>query len=299
MKSVSDHFNDQPRNPDEIIFIWHHNLEKPTNYFGTKNGPDSHKYYNHFTLLEPMVDNNISADIVFPHEDHDDRYYEQLDSPNIKKVSAATFGSGIDIKNEQTNDPIATVPTLPKDVAKVGTSEQADVPDAPLAVRIMREPCMKEHINLPGDITELYFSVIDNEGTGDCFFQVILDSTVFQRENAHYGPDNVQLLRTDIQRFAKRNEALSQKIFDLFYDQKQKEDFAIWNLQFSCQSNDREDSNWAFEFLSKNKDYLKEIKKKKILSKTCRKLVKGAYEKDEYYCNTKKKGELHFYVLSL
>jgi hypothetical protein len=88
----------------------------------------------------------ISADVVFPHEDHDDLYYELLDS---------------DIENEQTNAPI----------------EQADVPDAPLAVRIMPEPCMKEHIDLPRDITELYFSVIDNEGTGDCFFQVILDST--------------------------------------------------------------------------------------------------------------------------
>jgi hypothetical protein len=53
-------------------------------------------------------------------------------------------------------------------------------------------------------------------------------------------------------------------------DQKQKEDFAIWNLQFSCRSNDQEDSNWAFELLSKNKDYLKEIKKKK---KYCRKHV--------------------------
>jgi hypothetical protein len=145
---------------------------------------------------------------------------------------------------------------------------------------------MKEHINLPRDITEFYFSVIDNEGTGDCFYQVILDSTVFQREYAQYGPDNVQLLRTDIQRFAKRHEDLSQKIFELFNDQKQKEDFAIWNLQFSCQSNDREDSNWAFELLSKNKDYLKEIKKKKkILSKTCRKIVKDTYEKDENYCN--------------
>jgi hypothetical protein len=31
MKSVSEDFNDQPRNPDEIIFIWHHNSKKPTN----------------------------------------------------------------------------------------------------------------------------------------------------------------------------------------------------------------------------------------------------------------------------
>jgi hypothetical protein len=43
----------------------------------------------------------ISADVVFPHEDHDDLYYELLDS---------------DIKNEPTNALI----------------EQADVPHAPM-----------------------------------------------------------------------------------------------------------------------------------------------------------------------
>jgi hypothetical protein len=62
---------------------------------------------------------------------------------------------GIDIQNEQSNDPITTVPTLPKDDAKISTSEQDYAPDAPLAVRIMWEPCMKEHIDIPADLSKV------------------------------------------------------------------------------------------------------------------------------------------------
>jgi hypothetical protein len=104
--------------------------------------------------------------------------------------------------------------------------------------------------------------VLDNAGTGDCFYQVILDSKVFQREYAHYGTNDVQILRKEIQTYANKHEALSQQIIDFFYGPKEKEDLAIWNLQLSCKSNDREDTNWAFESLAIHDVFLEDIGKK-------------------------------------
>jgi hypothetical protein len=262
ISNVNPRFNEQPRNPEDIIFIWHHNMDQPTNYFGATNGPDNNSYYNHFSLLEPTFDMNTIAEVVFPHKDDDDQYITKLGSPILNKDSVAAIRKGMDVENEQSNHPIATLATLPKDDAKVGTSEQDYVPDTPLAVRIMWEPCMKEHIDLPTDITELYFSVLDNAGTGDCFYQVILDSKVFQREYAHYGTNDVQILRKEIQTYANKHEALSQQIIDFFYGPKEKEDLAIWNLQLSCKSNDREDTNWAFESLAIHDVFLEDIGKK-------------------------------------
>jgi hypothetical protein len=69
--NINPRYNQQPRNPEEIFFIWHHNMDEPTNYFGTTNGPDTNFYYNHFSLLKPMVDMNTIAEIVFPHNDDD------------------------------------------------------------------------------------------------------------------------------------------------------------------------------------------------------------------------------------
>jgi hypothetical protein len=65
-------FNTQPRNPQDIIFIWHHNMGELTNYVGRPNGPNNNVFYNHFSLLEPTLDPNTSAEIVSPHEDSDD-----------------------------------------------------------------------------------------------------------------------------------------------------------------------------------------------------------------------------------
>jgi hypothetical protein len=65
-------------------------------------------------------------------------------------------------------------------------------------------------------------------------------------------------------------------------------ELAIWNLRYSCKSiKGREDTNWAVELLSKNKEYLKDIgRKRKIMSHTCRNVVKRNYDIDENYCNT-------------
>jgi hypothetical protein len=59
-------------------------------------------------------------------------------------------------------------------------------------------------------------------------------------------------------------------------------ELAMWNLRYSCKSiKGREDTNWAFESLSKNKEYLKDIGRKR-----CRDVVKRNYDIDEKYCNT-------------
>lgn len=102
--------------------------------------------------------------------------------------------------------PAENIPTDLQLDETVATSKNDVLPDVPLlAVRIMWEECMIDHINNSSGITELYFSVIDNEGVGDCFYEVIINSTVFQREYPEYRT-NVQMLRTDIQNYAKANE---------------------------------------------------------------------------------------------
>jgi hypothetical protein len=82
------------------------------------------------------------------------------------------------------------------------------------------------------------------------------------------------------------SEALSLEILDYYYDENEKVELAIWNLRFSVQSDSREDTNWAFESLSKNKDYLKDLnRKRQIMPQTCRDLSRTQYKSDEKYCN--------------
>jgi hypothetical protein len=275
-------FNTQPRNPQDIIFIWHHNIQEPNNYVGRKNGPDNMSFYNHFSLLEPTVETELVAELVLPHENEDNLLVD-LRSPNRKQghseedlpIDDAPVGITAD-QQKLSGDPIAS----PTNVRK-------DADDVPLAVRIMYEPCMMEHMDISTENKELYFSVIDNEGIGDCFYDAILNSKIFQRERSSYRT-NVQRLRTEIQNYAKENEALSKEIFELYYGSNKIVELAIWNLRYSCKSiKGREDTNWAVELLSKNKEYLKDIgRKRKIMSHTCRNVVKRNYDIDENYCNT-------------
>jgi hypothetical protein len=88
---VNPRFNKQPRNPEEIIFIWHHNIEDPTNYVGRKNGPDNMSFYNHFSLLEPTVDTEIVAELVLPHENDENLLVDLFKSYRTGHVPAATW----------------------------------------------------------------------------------------------------------------------------------------------------------------------------------------------------------------
>jgi hypothetical protein len=280
---VNPRFNEQPRNPEEIIFIWHHNIEDPTNYVGRKNGPDNMSFYNHFSLLKPTVETEKVAELVLPHE-NDENLLVDLLSPDRKQEPSAEELPIDDapVGTVDENEPIdvhrASEAQIAKhDVLPFDTADQQelsgdpiespnDVPkdadDVPLAVRIMYEPCMMDHMDISTENKELYFSVIDNEGIGDCFYDAILNSNIFQRERPSYRT-NVQRLRTEIQNYAKENEALSKGIFEFYYDSNEIVELAIWNLRYSCKSiKGREDTNWAFELLSKNKEYLKDIGRK-------------------------------------
>jgi hypothetical protein len=58
-------FQDKPKNPRDVIIIWHHNISQPTNFVGKKNGPTDTKYYNHFSLLIPTDRSDINPEVIF------------------------------------------------------------------------------------------------------------------------------------------------------------------------------------------------------------------------------------------
>jgi hypothetical protein len=66
---TSTSFLDQPKSPRDVIFIWHHNISRPTNFLGKNNGPSDPKYYNHFSLLEHTDRSDIKPEVVLVHKE--------------------------------------------------------------------------------------------------------------------------------------------------------------------------------------------------------------------------------------
>jgi hypothetical protein len=108
-------FEDKPKNPSDVIFIWHHNISRPTNYVGKKNGPDDMKYYNHFSLLVPIDKSDINPEVVFVHEDNEeDATNVDSDFDNTKGQSETTLKEGT----------ASAVPPCEKQVAPTGVHQK-------------------------------------------------------------------------------------------------------------------------------------------------------------------------------
>jgi hypothetical protein len=100
------------------------------------------------------------------------------DTPQKKKEK--------DEHNTETNQPTPT----PND-----SQENKVMPDPPIACRIIREDKMDLHFDRFGNSTEFHFSVLDNVGKGDCFYESILNSAVFQKHVDNALEYNIESLR--------------------------------------------------------------------------------------------------------
>jgi hypothetical protein len=61
----------------------------------------------------------------------------------------------------------------------------------PMFVSIKVYPGLRNHIQVTKDIQEVRFRVIDNAGTGNCFYEAILATNVFRRKFPKYKDDHI------------------------------------------------------------------------------------------------------------
>jgi hypothetical protein len=345
-------FCNQPNSPRDVIFIWHHNISRPTNFMGKINGPTDPKYYNHFSLLECTDRSDIKPEVIFVHEEVDAESLnvnleseetaddsqehsepetgpivelappncpptrnlsEKMEEDKAQKPPEAPTKAISEQQNDAQNPPESpskekseqqmesalanppeALPVQRKCSNESCESESSDEmedddskhpPEAPPLVKIYWEPLMCNHFIWPKEKTYLYFTVEDNVGKGDCFYESILNSSIFQTNNPNYGTD-VQKLRTCLKNYAVIKSGFSRAIFEYYNSPEERIDYAIRFLQSLVESKKMYAmTEWVFESLSGNKQFLESIGKKRILAKTVHSTTRKLYEEDDEYCN--------------
>jgi hypothetical protein len=120
--------------------------------------------------------------------------------------------------------------------------------------------------------------------------QSILNSSIFQKQCPQYGTD-IQQLCSFLENWARINPELSNAIFEYYNSHEEKIDYAIRNLQDSVASTKRNggETEWAFESLSTNEEFLDSIgkghQKRKVMARTVHSTTKKLCKEDEEYCN--------------
>lgn len=190
-----------------------------------------------------------------------------LKSPNSKRASSPTIlGKDDDVvvpacKKKKTDvNPTQTVAALnnPETVH----NNLSNGTELALAVRYWVECDMRESVNIPEEITQLLFLVVDNLREGDCLYDSCLNSDFFQRKKPKFGND-VSKLRNALQDFALRNHKLSEDIYLNFHDVHERAEMAKKLLLMALENDEWDDCEWFFEKLGNDKKFLYSINKKK------------------------------------
>jgi hypothetical protein len=222
----------------------------------------------------------------------DDTEKQSEKPPDLTKVSKVIVDSVLDDNHPEAPPKVVLEQqmelalAIPPEEQQVRPNKHCpDPPDAPPAVRIHWEPLMENHFDSPKEMTTFYFMVEDNVGKGDYFYESILNSSIFQQKFGEYGTD-VERLRTCLKNYALINTGFSKAIFEYYNGPDVKIDYAIRNLQYLFASKKMYPmTEWVFESLSGNKEFLESIGKKRILAKTVHSTTKKLYEDDKEYCN--------------
>jgi hypothetical protein len=237
-ESASD-FAKKPLCESEVIFIWHHNGGDPTLFLGKDSGIDDAKVYNHYALLEKMTDlETIDPErcLTLTHVDEDDMTVLSVYTPDKSKVQE------VDSKNEVGQDQCRAknnilasdknkVPQenaehhtksnqskpMQNDLQENEGKEDEEVPDPPFACRIYKEEDMDLHFDHLEDHNEFHFSVLDNVGKGNCFYESILNSVVFQKRVNKVLANDIQSLRHALKNFGFNNIEFSREVHGIFW----------------------------------------------------------------------------------
>jgi hypothetical protein len=285
--STSD-FDKRPLHPNEVIFIWHHNAGNPSLFLG-KDSEDA-KLYNHFALIEMMQESekvNPETSFVLTHVDKNEgkTIFENLCTPDKSQENA--MGNNNKIPQEkytleknkvETGNMVTDTPQKKKEKDEHNTEtnqstptpsdsqENKVMPDPPIACRIIREDKMDLHFDRFGNSTEFHFSVLDNVGKGDCFYESILNSAVFQKHVDNALEYNIESLRDALQNFGIANPDFSMAVYKIFYDVHDVEDHSFKLLTNSLVFDDWEDTKWLFEELRTDRSVLDLIGKKRTVA---------------------------------
>jgi hypothetical protein len=238
-ESASD-FAKKPLCESEVIFIWHHNCGDPTLFLGKESGIDDAKIYNHYALLEKMTDSETidpERCLTLTHVDEDDRTVVTLLTPDKSKVKEAVSQENAE-HDTQNNQSLPTQSDL---------EEDEELPDPPFACRIYKEADWVLHFDDLEDRNEFHFSVLDNVGKGDCFYESILNSVVFQKRANKVLANDIQSLRDELKKFGLNNPEFSREVYNIFYDVNDVAEHSVNQMWNSLWTDDWKDTEWLFD----------------------------------------------------
>jgi hypothetical protein len=121
-------------------------------------------------------------------------------------------------------------------------------------VSIKVYPGLRDHIQVTKDIQEVCFRVIDNAGTGNCFYEAILATNVFRRKFPKYKDDH-NMLRAELQKHAVCNPGLAREFYQLYATPPEKIEEAIHFLNENLEHKGLDNGKWFFEKISKDETY--------------------------------------------
>jgi hypothetical protein len=159
-------FNEQPKSLDQVIVIWHHNTEHADVFMGGDDGPPDSNFYNHYSLLDVSELQRMEVDLELPYVVHDDERTDSANPITIMTPDGKTHGEKQQYIHSQLDD---------------------NLPPVPFAIWLSRDRAMDHNFIIPDKtLATLHFLVLDNNGKGDCFYESILNSDVFQKKVPMY-----------------------------------------------------------------------------------------------------------------
>jgi hypothetical protein len=96
----------------------------------------------------------------------------------------------------------------------------------PKFISIKLFPLLQDHIQVTKDEQNIRFRVVNNEGTGNCFYESILASNVFRKKFPKFNDDH-HMLRVKLQNHAVCNPGLARQIYQLYATPEEKLEEAI------------------------------------------------------------------------
>jgi hypothetical protein len=107
-------------------------------------------------------------------------------------------------------------------------------------------PHLQDHIQVTKDVQNIRFRVVNNEGTGNCFYESILASNVFRKKFPKF-KDNHHMLRVELQNHAVRNPGLAREFYQLYATPEEKIEEAINFLTENLENDMLENGKWLFQ----------------------------------------------------
>jgi hypothetical protein len=129
-----------------------------------------------------------------------------------------------------------------------------EVKNVPSLVSVPVFSELHAHVHMSKKMEKMLFHVFDNEGLGNCFYESILASSVFQKKHPHYKGDYSKL-RADLQSIALGNPEIATAVFHFFENPNDVLAGAEEFLNENIKNAGLEDGKFLFENLSRDEKF--------------------------------------------